>query len=915
MPREDPFWVPDGSKQAATVKEAQVFEDRPQEKEIHPECSCISRPAMQFFGRVYFKLGKLVGQKPVHAIIIVTFVLLGCMPGLFFLKGDATVLFLKINTNFLEQFAFIGTRYYDDYQKATGMPEDGGKKHTGYFPPERSNALIYTPKAIRSGSPDITDERFFMDTFEIEHHIMNELSVEYEGETYTFEDVCVRNDHNEKCTVSSVMGFVGHDTEKLDSFMQNASSQGATPLYALLSEMPQEQRPIFRMLVGVPAGKEQNLPVRGDPVLDQEWLAGASALQSLFLLREIDAAPMFEKKIQDYLENLNTGHTKVSMLLGMSLGSECANITMSALWLVGLTIMVMLGYAICFLSTQARKEGETQIVLAACSTIIPGLAGFGSFGIMGYVGLDLNVLSLLVPFLALACGLDADFVMCSAVKAVGPDELDIPTIIAKALEEGGTAITVTSVTSVLAFSMAVLTSFNLPGFVGFNANLVFALVLNWIGDMVMLPAMHALNERRMAANRLDLMPWKKRKEGTKLSSKMVDPGRFIRNFMVNRYAPLAERSMTFRIIGTILLLGLTATGIVLFPAVKRGMPDRYFVTDDSYVNDFFDDIEASFGNRALADVGMLIEKPDLNNTKFWSGMVALHDDLAARNDVAFIDCWPLMAMKAGVLTNDLSMLGFLQSSPALHRDVVVKDGKVDAARCHVYLWQNMEPDKRSTQCDEIVAFADRSGDVHITLYHVSFPIHVSRYHLVKEQTLFTCGVAVGAVFISLLLFLPVHLAALSLLNVTCVLLTLFGYLAVAGITFNAVSYTTCVMAIGFCVDYTCHVVHFSVHHKPVSQSWSVRMHRSLKTCGYDVLHGCATAFIGVVLLGFANSMAFRMFSLMAIVITGIGGLFALLGLPAMMSLTSPRYKATQTVSLVTPVSPVSPVIPVAPSTQ
>merc|ERR1712224_113150 len=117
------------------------------------------------------------------------------------------------------------------------------------------------------------------------------------------------------------------------------------------------------------------------------------------------------------------------------------------------------------------------------------------------------------------------------------------------------------------------------------------------------------------------------------------------------------------------------------------------------------------------------------------------------------------------------------------------------------------------------------------------------------------------VFISLLLFLPVHLAALSLLIVICVLLPLFGYLSWAGVTFNAVSYTTCVMGIGFCIDYTCHVVHFSVHDMSVGESWGVRMHRSLRTCSYDVLHGCMTAFICVVLLGFANSQAFRMFSL------------------------------------------------------
>mmetsp|Transcript_120425 Transcript_120425/g.374986 ORF Transcript_120425/g.374986 Transcript_120425/m.374986 type:complete len:81 (-) Transcript_120425:50-292(-) len=52
------------------------------------------------------------------------------------------------------------------------------------------------------------------------------------------------------------------------------------------------------------------------------------------------------------------------------------------------------------------------------------------------------------------------------------------------------------------------------------------------------------------------------------------------------------------------------------------------------------------------------------------------------------------------------------------------------------------------------------------------------------------------------------------------------------------------------------------------------------------MQGCATAFLGVALLGFNGSEAFRIFTSMALVITGVGGLFALWGLPALLALLS-----------------------------
>ena len=139
---------------------------------------------------------------------------------------------------------------------------------------------------------------------------------------------------------------------------------------------------------------------------------------------------------------------------------------------------------------------------------------------------------------------------------------------------------------------------------------------------------------------------------------------------------------------------------------------------------------------------------------------------------------------------------------------------------------------------------------------------------------------VGAV---LLLALPVHRALISVLNIFLVVFAMIGFMGYAGISYNLISYCTLTMAIGFCVDYTVELMHFSVIGEP-GDSMGVKFANALRACGYDVLHGCATAFIGVFLLGLSGAMYARLFSYLSMVMCFYGGAYALWCLPSSMTL-------------------------------
>eukprot|EP00322_Chrysochromulina_rotalis_P020823 CAMPEP_0115858550 /NCGR_PEP_ID=MMETSP0287-20121206/16157_1 /TAXON_ID=412157 /ORGANISM="Chrysochromulina rotalis, Strain UIO044" /LENGTH=179 /DNA_ID=CAMNT_0003312821 /DNA_START=9 /DNA_END=547 /DNA_ORIENTATION=- len=91
------------------------------------------------------------------------------------------------------------------------------------------------------------------------------------------------------------------------------------------------------------------------------------------------------------------------------------------------------------------------------------------------------------------------------------------------------------------------------------------------------------------------------------------------------------------------------------------------------------------------------------------------------------------------------------------------------------------------------------------------------------------------------------------------------------------------MAIGFCVDYTVELMHFSST-AVAGARMADKMSSAVAACGYDVMHGCATAIVGCLVISFVPGEAFRMFGYLSMVMCAYGGMYALWCLPAAMIL-------------------------------
>lgn len=446
--------------------------------------TCIALPVETLLERVFHSLGFWIGGHPLKAFLLGWLVLIAGLPGIALLKGDDHVLFLTLDTNFLTQFSLSDHAYYADYAKVSGV-----------FHPGRAGLFIATPtdgaSALSAG--------FLSKLLEIRSHVYTEVRGYDGGRAYSFEDLCARNAAGECASRASgdLLGVLNvssqADVATLGADAAGRMAAVASVTSALFPSGGVNTSGLLSVLVANSSWE------RGF----DDWVPAATSITTHVLLAHdavLEAAARdWEANAIKYLTERGHAHAttvRVSALMESSVGKELAQVTVAALPLIAITLFLMISYANAFLATQTRIPDHTQLLLVGHGALIPAFAGVGAFGWCGYFGLRINVICILGPFLVLACGIDCTFVFVSAMKAVGHEQTSYPKITAMSVAEGAGAITTTTATSVVAFLVAAATSTNMPGFFSFNICLALALFLNWVGFVLLFPAMQVSTSAR-----------------------------------------------------------------------------------------------------------------------------------------------------------------------------------------------------------------------------------------------------------------------------------------------------------------------------------------------------------------------------------------------------------------------------------
>ena len=640
-------------------------------------------------------------------------------------------------------------------------------------------------------------------------------------------------------------------------------------------------------------------------------------------LKEVQT--QWETKVADYLVGKRYPHADaIRATVGVESTFETA--MQDSLWAltpwIFVVVVVMVLYSGAFLATQTRTcQGEaTQFSLVAQGSAVSGLAGFSSFGWMYYLGFEsINVLCICAVFLVAAVGVDCTFIFVSAMKATG-SSTPLADAVPMAMAEGASAITLTSLTSICAFLVAAATSSAQPAFVKFNTVMAIALLLNFLGFITFFAGWQVHNEHRIADGKKDLNPLAKRDTTRRLPG-WVDVGGKLRLLINNAYAPnlidhrALGKPLYCKLLGLAVMLATFIVSCAFVGSIGVGMPDEYLVLDSSYLYDLKADFrDRTHGKKTLV-VSMLVEHLDLGSmAKLEAFSRDVLGALRDRDDVLMTSCLPGLyyayaagAAAGGATPDDWGT--WLNASAAAqslygHSYYGEETGQFSGAAvpreltCTVTALSPSGADS-VPRIEVMDWFEDLAARLNAKYADTCFPCDATRVSFYSHEwamkTSFdkelpslcwsTIAMALLTVGVVLLLALPVHRALISVLNIFLVVFAIIGFMGYAGISYNLISYCTLTMAIGFCVDYTVELMHFSVIGEP-DDSMGVKFANALKACGYDVLHGCMTAILGVLLLGLSGAMYARLFSYLSLVMCLYGGAYALWCLPSSMTLTS-----------------------------
>eukprot|EP00927_Polykrikos_kofoidii_P071076 TRINITY_DN67409_c0_g1_i1.p1 TRINITY_DN67409_c0_g1~~TRINITY_DN67409_c0_g1_i1.p1 ORF type:complete len:950 (-),score=157.32 TRINITY_DN67409_c0_g1_i1:216-2807(-) len=824
-----------------------------------------------------------------------------------------------------EPFALKNTVQFKDRVAANNL-------HDSFFEPShgRNSIIMISPK--RPSGTTVFSRTFMEAALPLVRHIY-EMQVDHGNVAYEFKDLCVPSgslsfgdtlSSFQECSSagSDLFGAVGWNTSLLpptgagESMYGPGANDYASVLSNLDSMMVQvgiNSTGLFRSLVGLQSSTSSfsdyrywhplsiTVPFR---LIDDRRQPGGGQLGG--------ACGKWIKTVQSYVDSgeyANSGVLRVSFLSDQSIGDGLQDLLNAFIPFVFLVFAIMGMYAELFLSSQTRcKHGEaTQMLLVIQGPVTSGMAAFSGMGWILYLGLeDIVIMCVMAVFLILAVGVDCTFILISAMKTAGPDK-SIDEAMGHMLSEGGTAITLTTTTSVGCFLASGLFATAQPAFFKFNLTMSMGLLINLLGFVFYFSGCMVLNERRILAGYSDLWPWKTVNPSCKAPCR-VDVAQKCRTFIGETYAPLFTRSPSFKLAGTTFMLVSVALAVVFVPTIESGMAPTTFLVDSSPLYKTYDDFTALGDGLAGQATTLQIEGLNLTSHATLEQFKAdFIDPITARDETLFIACLPLSYLNYRTTTlakgaatvqpwHDWLAANAVAQSLFGHSYYPVnaaQSGVVPATiECTMTYLSNVVSRNASARIETMNGYYVVTTEANSALAATGTSVRLNSIEWAIMTSLdkhapWLCWqsiiIAIATVMLILLFTLPLRSAIVSAVNVGLVVFSMMGFMGYANQSYNLLTLSVTAMGPGFCVDYTVEMMHFA-NLGPRHDRVGVKMMKAMRLCGYDVFHGCVTGMLGVVCLMLTPGEAPRLFSFSTLVMLFYGGVFALWSLPSALTL-------------------------------
>ncbi|RPA81499.1 multidrug efflux transporter AcrB transmembrane domain-containing protein [Ascobolus immersus RN42] len=431
------------------------------------------------------------------------------------------------------------------------------------------------------------------------------------------DEVCYKPT-GEGCVIQSVTSYFGNNfySVKPDNWKTTLRSCADMPIQS--SCLPDFGQPIKKEMIlgGVPGND-----VADAKALISTWVLTNYADESS---EEIKKAMGWERSLKNLMltikEEAKDRGLRLSFSTEISLEQELNKSTNTDANIIIISYIAMFIYASIalggtgFLARNMVNDPkwifvDSKFTLGVAGIVIVLLSVSASVGIFSAMGIKVTlIIAEVIPFLVLAIGVDNIFLIVHEFEKVNHSygsEEPVENRVSRALGRMGPSILLSAVTETIAFSLGA--AVGMPAVRNFAIYAAGAVAINAVLQVTLFVAVLALNQKRAEDSRVDCFPCVKVRaygswDGSQNDSCGLVLGGYggvaedgiVDAFVKNIYAPfLLRRKVRFGVI--LFFLGLLTAGLALIPKVQLGLDQRIALPSDSYLIDYFNDLDNYFG--------------------------------------------------------------------------------------------------------------------------------------------------------------------------------------------------------------------------------------------------------------------------------------------------------------------------------
>ena len=802
-----------------------------------------------------------------------------------------------------------------------------GKKFGAYF---RINQMIMRLQN-ESNTEDIFTKPYLRKLFDVQERIVS-TSFDFMGKNMTVSDFCYKPISGKGCMITSATNFwlenrtamEESDVKEVAKCLQTGT-EGEMPCFDSIGT-PIQINAIFGMQ-GCEGGEE----ISECSVCNKT----ARSMSVTFLLQndfytnkaaEKWEQEVFQKSILDFneQEEKNNSDLRIFYMMERSVSDELEIETEQNILVVVISYLAMFIY-ISMMMGEFPSLTKSRILVGLGGIFVVILSCLGAFAIVSLFGIKQTLISAeVVPFLVLAIGVDNMFFITGArdrvisqintEKAEGKQKkvYSNQEQMGMALAEVGPSITTAAIGEFLSFLVGYLT--DIPALESFCLCASFAVLINYFLQMTLFVAFVSLDDKRVDANRYDIVPCFKKSVG---NQEHYEGKKSLQEFALTYYDFIMQTPVKYIILT--IYIGMTVVSVIAvfnFPlglnqqttVTQSGDLVKYFKTQEKYVDVgspgylvFYNIDYNNADNLALIDkmsdhlsTLSTVQPPVYSWYKdFQKFMDPYYKDKCNKN-LDVLKTQPLAYQVREFLkikTDDPCCKEDGMCGEPYLNDLAFNDnGEIEASRFRfqhvplvnqsVYVNAVLQTNAVArTYRDNFTLMEGKNRTQNFLLngkvvdINTVFPY--SLFYVYYDQYLFIRGISVqnlligfATIFLAVQLVMNLKGAALTVLFCfSCVLhligtLWLLNYIPDYTIELNAISVVNIVVALGLSVEFCAHIIIFYMK-SPKSDSETPNVDYikySLKNVGVSVFVGIMTTkVIGVFVLLFAASKVFQIY--------------------------------------------------------